>query len=219
MTDDMEDEVIWKPVLGYEGYYSVSNTGLVRSEDRTIYTRGFPYVRKGEIMKPFDKVGQNQKYKRVNLRRDAGRITKYVHTLVLEAFVGPKPEGMEACHFPDADPSNNNLSNLRWGTRRDNSDDRLFHNKFKTKTAPSKAFMAARLRGSECHMTKLTEEQVLEARKASQDLQWGDLGKMAKRLSISTATLRSAIIGKTWSHLPGATKTCYENSTTRKKAL
>jgi hypothetical protein len=35
--------------------------------------------------------------------------------LVLEAFVGPCPDGLEACHWDD-DPTNNRLSNLRWDT-------------------------------------------------------------------------------------------------------
>lgn len=47
------------------------------------------------------------------------RQTFLVHRLVLEAFVGPCPEGMMACHADD-NPTNNNLSNLRWGTIHDN---------------------------------------------------------------------------------------------------
>jgi hypothetical protein len=39
--------------------------------------------------------------------------------MVLEAFVGPSPEGMEACHRDDV-PANNHLSNLRWDTHRAN---------------------------------------------------------------------------------------------------
>lgn len=43
----------------------------------------------------------------------------YIHRLVLEAFVGPCPPGMEACHC-DGDPSNNHVGNLRWDTRKEN---------------------------------------------------------------------------------------------------
>src|SRR6266567_540688 len=42
--------------------------------------------------------------------------------LVLETFVGPCPPGKECCHWDD-DPSNNNLSNLRWGSHFDNTED------------------------------------------------------------------------------------------------
>jgi HNH endonuclease len=50
-----------------------------------------------------------------------------IHTLVLQAFVGPCPEGMECCHFPDPDPTNNHVSNLRWGTPKENIGDREKH--------------------------------------------------------------------------------------------
>ena len=49
-----------------------------------------------------------------------------VHRLVLLAFVGPCPEGMECCH-EDGDPSNNKPSNLRWDTRKANYADRVRH--------------------------------------------------------------------------------------------
>lgn len=51
----------------------------------------------------------------------------FVHTLVLVAFVGPRPKGMEACHYPDRNPANNKPSNLRWGTRKDNAADSVKH--------------------------------------------------------------------------------------------
>jgi len=47
-----------------------------------------------------------------------------VHRLVLEAFVGPCPEGEECCHAPDPDPANNNLWNLRWDTPENNAADK-----------------------------------------------------------------------------------------------
>ena len=50
-----------------------------------------------------------------------------VHRLVLLAFVGPCPPGMEACHFPNRNPTDNRLCNLRWGTKRDNYNDAVVH--------------------------------------------------------------------------------------------
>lgn len=44
---------------------------------------------------------------------------RYLHRLVLEAFIGPCPKGLEGLHEDD-DPANNRLVNLRWGTRSDN---------------------------------------------------------------------------------------------------
>lgn len=50
-----------------------------------------------------------------------------LHRLVLLAFVGPCPPGMEGCHFPDRDPANCHIDNLRWGTRSHNMRDKVFH--------------------------------------------------------------------------------------------
>ncbi len=50
-----------------------------------------------------------------------------VHRLVLLAFVGPCPEGMQCRHYPDPDPSNNHVGNIRWGTPKENAEDRKEH--------------------------------------------------------------------------------------------
>jgi hypothetical protein len=50
-----------------------------------------------------------------------------VHSLVLEAFVGPRPDGMQCRHFPDRNPTNNRVSNLSWGTPLENANDRRVH--------------------------------------------------------------------------------------------
>lgn len=63
----------------------------------------------------------------VSLRYRKSRLKMLVHRLVLLAFIGPCPEGMECRHFPDRDPSNNNLGNLQWGTRKQNHQDRIVH--------------------------------------------------------------------------------------------
>jgi hypothetical protein len=50
----------------------------------------------------------------------------YVHHLVLETFVGPRPDGLEACHN-DGNHGNNRLDNLRWDTRSSNFHDQVKH--------------------------------------------------------------------------------------------
>ena len=52
--------------------------------------------------------------------------TKYIHRLVLEAFVGPCPEGMETCHNNGV-RTDNRLENLRWDTSSANNDDIVKH--------------------------------------------------------------------------------------------
>ena len=92
----------WKPVVGYEGHYEVSDQGRVRSLKKKT-----PHV-----LKP----GNNHKgYAQVDLCKDGHRWHRAVHLLVLEAFIGPRPDGMVACHYDD-DPQNNHIDNLRWDT-------------------------------------------------------------------------------------------------------
>lgn len=54
------------------------------------------------------------------------KIPRKVHRLVLEAFVGPRPDAYQGCHY-DGDPTNNRLDNLRWDTASANNKDRVRH--------------------------------------------------------------------------------------------
>jgi hypothetical protein len=67
-------------------------------------------------------------YRYANLYRDGKMRHTSVHTIVLEAFVGPRPDGLVARHGPlkyeDGTPDNR-LSNLEWGTPSENAMDRL----------------------------------------------------------------------------------------------
>ena len=103
----------WKDVVGHEGLYQVSDQGRMKSTHR----RHGPT---GRILKanPDIRCG----HPLVHLRNKGKLRTVRVHRLVLEAFVGPCPAGHEACHWDDV-PSNNKVSNLRWGTRKENKAD------------------------------------------------------------------------------------------------
>lgn len=114
----------WLPVPGWEGFYEVSNHGHVRSVDRTI-TRSDGQQRRfrSKVLSP----GINRHgYPMINLRRPGITVTKKVHRLVLEAFVGPCPDGMEGCHN-NGNRTDARLGNLRWDTHRNNQLDRRAH--------------------------------------------------------------------------------------------
>lgn len=99
----------WRPVRGYEGSYEVSDLGRVRSVRVVLKPMRVP---KGHLQ--------------VALYKSADRTFYKVHCLVLSAFVGPRPEGMEGCHN-NGDPQDNRLSNLRWDTRSGNQRDSVEH--------------------------------------------------------------------------------------------
>lgn len=65
-------------------------------------------------------------YLMVHFYGNTKRYPRYVHRLILEAFVGPCPPGMEACHL-NGDRTDNRVENLRWDTRTNNHADKKIH--------------------------------------------------------------------------------------------
>lgn len=110
----------WKPVVGYELLYEVSDLGNVRSLDRQL---GDGSRRAGRTLRPGRHTGG---YALVALSRGGEERTRYVHRLVAEAWIGPQPDGQEVCH-QDGDPWHNAASNLRWDTHSANMADQVRH--------------------------------------------------------------------------------------------
>lgn len=101
-----------RDVPGFGGY-SVSTDGLIFNQS-------------GRTLR-FDKDTRPGKgHLRVDLWRDGKRCRRGVHVLVLAAFVGPRPDGLEVRHI-DGNPENNRLSNLEYGTSSENSLDQVRH--------------------------------------------------------------------------------------------
>lgn len=112
----------WLPIPGWEGAYEVSDMGRVRSLDRIIVCKnGVRKPRKGRILRPAPNYGG---YLGVALCAYGKQVTRHIHVLMMEAFVGPRPEGMDICHKDD-DPTGNRLDNLRYGTRAENIHDMI----------------------------------------------------------------------------------------------
>lgn len=120
---------------------------------------------------------------RVTLR--PGRHHRLVHRLVLEAFIGPCPDGMEACHYPDRNPENNHLSNLRWDTRRENVADSVKH--------------GTRVRGERTAKSKLTAIQVLEIRDLL-STGW-TMQALADKYGVRSSSICNIKQRKAWSHV------------------
>lgn len=114
----------WRPVVGYEGIYEVSDHGRVRSLDRLVPRGSRPFRLKGRLLAQST---MRSGHKRVALCKNGKGRHHLVHRLVLEAFDRPCPEGMEACHGIGG-PGDNRLENIRWGTASDNMKDRVRHN-------------------------------------------------------------------------------------------
>jgi hypothetical protein len=127
----------WRPAVGYANY-EVSDHGRVR----WLGQPGVP-----PCIKTFsvDKDG----YLEVKLNIKGQRIRRRVNVLVLEAFHGLRPARTETRHL-DGVKKNNRLTNLKWGTPKENADDRRLH--------------GTESRGSKKHNAKLTEEDIPKIR-------------------------------------------------------
>lgn len=114
----------WRSVVGYEGYYEVSDRGRVRSLDRMTGAPGTRYHKRGQLLKQTQRPSG---YMQVTLGKMGRRQSILVHVMVLRAFSGDKssPE-IQGCHS-DGEYSNNSLQNLRWGTPSENSYDMIRH--------------------------------------------------------------------------------------------
>ena len=109
----------WRPVFEYESWYSVANLGRVRSEAKILPVerrgKSFHVPRKARILEPC----LVRRYAHVKLCQRGSIKQRSVHRLVLEAFVGPCPDGMETNHR-DGVKTNNRLENLEYVTRSQN---------------------------------------------------------------------------------------------------
>lgn len=113
----------WRAIPGFPGY-DVSDEGQVRSYHRRRtgigasngwFIDNVPVC----LLQP---AIQPSGYLFVNLARDSKRFTYRIADIVLLAFVGPHPKGLDICHN-DGDKTNNHLSNLRYDTHRNNMRD------------------------------------------------------------------------------------------------
>jgi hypothetical protein len=169
----------WRPIPGHEGY-SVSSHGNVRSEPRTL-TRsdGRPYRVAGRILSA--PVRHRDGYREVNLCALGSNRVRCVHQLVLLAFVGPRPDGMQGCHG-DGNKLNNHVENLRWDTPAANSADSIAHG-----VTP---------RGESAPNARLTEAQALAIRAD---------GRVHTRIAadygITSSHVSSIKSRRTWAHI------------------
>jgi hypothetical protein len=169
----------WKPVVGWEGLYEVSDQGRVRSRPRIIHKRnGRKQTVRARVRKT--PVASNG-YKMLALYRDGVGCFFCVHALVLEAFCGARPAGYETRH-KNGDKLDNRLANLAYGTCSENYDDRRKH--------------GTSVDGERHGMAKLTAQQILAIRAINESVT-----RTAERYGVTASHVRKILARETWRHI------------------
>jgi hypothetical protein len=175
MSEPMNTE-IWKPVIGTGGKYEVSNQGRVRSHARS------------ETLTLSANVN-SRGYLIVHIYYQKGiRTSKTVHSLVLEAFAGPRPGKDYDANHKNGNRCDNRLENLEWVTHTEN----VRHG---VKVLRHKLPMCGERNGR----AKLTWAQVREIRaKCVTNRSKALLKELANRYSVGFSTLQDVVYNRNW---------------------
>lgn len=173
----------WRPAVGFEGYYEVSDQGRIRSLDRTVEVRGRWGLERrtyaGKILRQH-KAG-TARYLGVCLCAQSKLTTHLVHDVVLRAFVGPPAADEEARHL-NCENYDNRAENLAWGSRHLNREDSRRHGKLAL--------------GERIAQHKLTAADVLAVRAAA-----GRHDDIANKFGVSRTQVSRIKRGENWAHV------------------
>lgn len=106
----------WRPIYGYEGYYEISNTGIIRSIPRKIKLKKGIRKVKACVIKPRI---NNCGYVEVRLSKYSIVLSTFIHVLLAETFI-PNPDKKKEVNHKNGIKSDNNLSNLEWCSHAEN---------------------------------------------------------------------------------------------------
>ena len=171
-------------ISGYEGIYVVSNLGRVRSVDRTIISKdGVARRLKGKVLKL---VRATYGYHMVGLHKDGEVKLMLVHRIVAKAWL-PNPRNLPVVMHLDDVTDNNRVSNLKWGTHKENTQDMIAKNRCNP------------LRGSEVENSKLIEKDIPKIRKL---LAKGcEQKEIANKYGVDPSLISHIKRGKKWSYI------------------
>ncbi|MCP5006899.1 MAG: hypothetical protein GY941_23575 [Planctomycetes bacterium] len=185
MLKKSTEKEIWKPVIGYENLYEVSDLGRIRSLERYVKIKNNKRRLKKE--KILNRIPEQDGYHRIQLHLNGKCVNKYVHSLVMESFVGPCPEGQQVMHLEHVKESGNDrLSNLRYGSPSCN--------------AAFKHDDGTAVCGEISPLSKLTTKDVIAIRFAYKNKLYTQT-ELAPLFNVGRTTICAAIRGQNWGHL------------------
>ena len=168
------------PVAGAP-YYYVTPDGRLLSTHRADRLG----AKAGELHEVRGGVAKNG-YVVVRLKWEDGKYrTRTIHSLIADAFLGPRPPWHQEIRHLDGNKRNNTASNLAWGTIADNQGD------------PDA--VAKRRRGDASNLAKLTASQARDARRMRAE--GVSAREIAARFGVSVQAITHIIAGRSWRHL------------------
>jgi hypothetical protein len=168
----------WRDIIDYEGLYQVSNTGMVKSLKR-IWKSGRNHIREKDEHILIPRTGKCG-YPYVILCKNGKVKTHKIHRLVAINFIN-NPDNLPVVRHKNDIVTDNNVSNLIWGTIKDNNDDRQIRNRQAKGEKISK---------------KLNNSDILDIRNSN--LSTTELSKL---YNVHKSTIHNIIKCKTWKHL------------------
>lgn len=174
MSERMDE---FRDIPGWPGY-RVSRSGIILS----CRTNGGNCSDSWRLRKP---QRSRDGYYLIMLHHKGETIFTSVHSLVLMAFVGPRPNGYVACHNNSV-RTDNRVSNLRWDTQQGNIDD--------------KSILGTTAKGERNGRAKLTADGVLKIIHLRSSLQLS-FGAIARQVGISKRQVMRIIKGEQWKHV------------------
>lgn len=184
---ELDKTEIWRPLLGYEGLYEISNLGEVKSLPRAVRSVGsakkeYLIHRKEKIL---SKIIDSNGYIQVTLTKNKISKLTLVHRIIALAFI-PNPENKRCVNHKNGIKTDNRVENLEWMTHSENS-----KHSFQIGLQCNK--------GENHPSSKLTTKDVLLMRKLKSE------GKssysLAKMFGITYTTAKEIIKRKTWQHI------------------
>lgn len=171
----------WRPIPWFEGFYSASDQGRIRSEPQPVRTTGRQH---GRVLAPsLSRKG----YQCVRLCVSGRRLSTQVHCLVAAAFIGPRPDGLQVNH-KDGIKTNNLPGNLEYVTCKEN----VQH------CWANGMHGVEHCRGVANVQAKLDEEKVERIRQLHAT---SSLGEIAKTFGVTKQAVWAIVRRKTWNHV------------------
>jgi hypothetical protein len=182
---------VWKAIPDFPGY-EVSNQGRVRSfwaPVSGLKRRGNRMFIQDTPQKILSQYIDRDGYFKTSMRQNHVNKSIGVHRIVLLSFIGKCPEGNQCRHL-DGNRANNNITNLTWGTAKQNQNDRFLHGRGHKITCPKgEAQWLSKIKSAEIHEIRYLRKNGYLLR---------EIGKL---YGISESNVSMIVNNITWQHI------------------